>query len=197
MTAWSEGRRAFSWVATARCTCIVVLAACAPVPRPAAPPVSPAAPPAASAAPQVTRAAPPEPDASDASYVFRYVGGPSPFVEIAVTTRSAEPGPTTFDLGNGFADVRDPETSIRDVSAADDRGEALAIAHPSPRIWRVAAAPGRRVTLRYAVFSTHPPGFGDRFRAIVTAHLVHFVGSLALMRPVDLGDGVHAIRFAW
>jgi predicted metalloprotease with PDZ domain len=47
------------------------------------------------------------------------------------------------------------------------------------------------------VFSTHPPGFNDRFRTIVTAHLVHFIGNLALMRPTDLGDGKHTIRFTW
>jgi predicted metalloprotease with PDZ domain len=192
MTVYSEGLRAFAHVPALRCTCILVLAACASASRPV-PPV-PATPPTVSSAPQIVRTPPPEPDAS---YTFRYVGAPSPFVEIAVTTRSAELGPTTFDLGTGFADVRDPETSVRDVSARDDRGDALAIAHPTPHIWRVTAAPGHRVTLRYAVFSTHPPGSGDRFRTIVTEHLVHFVGVLALMRPTDLGDGKHAIRFTW
>jgi predicted metalloprotease with PDZ domain len=156
---------------------VLVVAACASAP---APPI-----------------ASPPPPVPDASYTFRYVGAPSPFVEIALTSRTADVGPTTFDLGDGFADVRDPETSVRDVSAQDDRGAALAVAHPTPHSWRVDAVPGHRVTLRYAVFSSHAPSFGDRFRTIVTPHLVHFVGNLALMRPTRLDDGKHTIRFTW
>src|SRR3954468_5477997 len=88
------------------------------------------------------RISPPPAPLPDASYVFRYVGAPSPFVEIAVTARSADVGPTTFDLGDGFADVSDPETSVRDVSAQDDLGAPLAVAHPTPHTWRVDAAAG-------------------------------------------------------
>lgn len=151
-----------------RWTAGLVLAACGAGSRPV-PAV--AVPPATRATQEVVSSPLPEPDAS---YTVRYVRAPSPLVEIAVTTRSAELGPTTFELGPAFADVRDPETSIRDVAARDDRGAELAVAHPTPHTWRVTAAPGRRVTLRYAVFSSHPPGFADRFRAIVTEHLVHF-----------------------
>jgi predicted metalloprotease with PDZ domain len=174
----------------ARCPYILVLAACSAASPAASLPTTPSKVP-------VHRAAPTPPVEPDASYVFRYIGAPSPVVEISVTTRSAELGSTTFDLGTGFADVRDPETSVRDVSARDDRGEALAVTHPTSHVWRVTSSPGHRITLRYTVFSSHPPGFGDRFRTIVTAHLVHFVGSLALMRPTDLGDGKQAIRFTW
>jgi predicted metalloprotease with PDZ domain len=156
---------------------VLVVAACASAP---APPI-----------------ASPPPPVPDASYTFRYVAAPSPFVEIALTSRSADVGPTTFDLGDGFADVTDPETSVRDVSVHDDRGAALAVAHPTPHSWRVDAVPGHRVTLRYAVFSSHPPSFGDRFRTIVTPHLVHFIGNLAVMRPTSLGDGKHTIRLTW
>src|SRR5437763_16580773 len=124
MTARSDSPCGFAHRPAVRCTCVVVLAACTSASRPVPP--LPTAPPTVSSPPPAVRPPPPEPDAS---YTFRYVGVPSPFVEIAVATRSADIGPTTFDLGTGFAAVSDPETSVRDVSATDDRGEAPAIAH--------------------------------------------------------------------
>lgn len=171
----------------------MVVAACASIPgKPPAPPgVGPSRPvEAAPATPSPSRSA-------DASYTFRYVAAPSPFVEISLTTQSAQAGPTTFDLGTGFANVSDPEAGIRDVSASDDRGDKLTITQPTRRTWRVDAAPGRRITLRYAVFSSHHPGFRDRFRTTVTEHFIHFNGDLALMYPTGLGNGKHAIRFTW
>lgn len=164
---------------------VLVLAACAAHPAVAPVAVKPEA-------PQVARG--PEPEAS---YRLRYVPGPPPTLEIAVTVASAAVGPTTFELGKGFADVEDPEASIRDVAARDEAGHALVIAQATPHTWRVTGPPGHRVTLTYTVFASHPPGFGDRFRTIVTEHLVHLVGSVALMWPADLGTGERFIRFAW
>lgn len=146
-----------------------------------------------------TATPPPAPPAPppDASYRLRYVASPAPVLEISVTTASAEAGLTTFDLGTGFANVTDPEASVRDVSATDDRGQPLTISHPTPHTWRVHGALGHPVTLRYTVFSTQPPGFDNRFRPIINAHLVHFVGSLVLMQPTDLADGACSMRFTW
>lgn len=135
--------------------------------------------------------------APEVRYRLRYVTAPSPALEVSITTASAPAGPTTFELVEGFANVRDPWSAVRDVAASDAAGHPLEVTHPNPRTWRVTGSPGHAVTLRYTMFSTKPPSFTDRHRSVVGPHLIHFVGSLGLMRPTELSPGAHSIELTW
>lgn len=181
-------------LATLATLAVLALAACAATPAPAHAPVAPAPAPAPARPPMP--AAPPA-AAPDLAYTFRFVPGPAPTIDVEVVAAADPSGATTFSLEDGFADVSDPQASIRDVRARALDGGALAVEAVPPRSWRVRAPAGTRIALAYQMFSTHPAGEGDRFRTIVTPHLVHFIGHLALIAPDDLAEGTHAIRFAW
>jgi predicted metalloprotease with PDZ domain len=141
------------------------------------------------AAPKAPAAPPP-----DLEYTLRYVPGPA--VEVTVECTAPASQITTFAVDK-YADVDDPETSIRDVSARVVGGGELAVDARPPHAWRVRAPEGTRIALHYTIFSRHAPTMNDRFRTIVTPTFVHFIGTLALASPAHLGDDKLNIRFAW
>ena len=127
--------------------------------------------------------------ALDARIVFTLREATPPRVEVAIETRGAASGETTFSLEESWGGVDHFERGVRGARAETPEGSQLSALPAGERSWRVAHAPGEEIRFCYELVSLTPTIEDTSecyYRPIVLPGLFHLIGNAGIARPDSL-----------